>query len=271
MNRYIYIVLLGIIWINFPVQRAFGQNAFRVKVSLPEKFDQIVLRSNTSLLNTDKRPYSDTIPFQVIDGVLMAEGEISGPTEFVMLNADDFSCIFVIEAGENEFNLFLIPDSNQLEMETITGPIAANTILSKIRELYNSYLQRYGEIIVTEPHGRKIFILNKKEKINDYLMDKIELLRHSPLSYYSLIEYLDISRRGLDLAHIEKLAEATAELPPDLQSTQLGRELSYELHATISDIKANYIGQPVPTFSVEDEYGKYISNANFAGRRRQVA
>ena len=216
-------------------------------------------------MSSELRPYSKPINFKIDDGKIYAEGEIYGPSEFLNLKIDGFSVYFVVDSGENNFLAFKDSSLNDIDLHVTNGPFASNALFAEVAYLKDHYRSRYGDTVITEPYGEKIFILNKMDKILELSRDRVQLIREAPPSYYTLLEYFTIYQRSLPIEHLERLAEALEELPDNLRNTELGRELYYDLHATITNNRANSIGNPVLNFSVLDNQGNVISNSDYAG------
>lgn len=252
------------------VQSVFGQIEFDAVISVPAEIDSAFFRTANSTFREDVPPFAPWTRVEVDNDKIHIKGELFGQSEFAWLILNTQRLYFILDAGNNV--LSVRGDANQtLSIEPTAGAIETNHALKKTSNLYNEFLSQYGDTVITQPNNEKIVVLNKKERSEQFIKQKINMIADDSPSYYGLLEYFDITRRTPSDEIIDMILTSLDSYPDDLKNSDLGRALIYEMTKTLSYNKGNEVGHTVPKFSVLNNEGELVENQSYAGKPYIIA
>jgi len=239
-------------------------------ISVPAEIDSAFFRTANSTFQENVPLFTPWTRAEIDNGKIHVQGELFGESEFAWLILNKQVLSFILDSGNNV--LSVNRDVNQtLKIEPTIGALEHNQALKKTNTLLNEFLSLYGDTIITQPNNEKIVVLNKKERREQFITQKISMIAAAPPSYYGLLEYCAISRTTPSDKMMEKVLASIASYPDHLKNTDLGRALIYELETTLAYNDANKIGCTVPKFSVLNNKGEIVENQSYAGRPYIIA
>ncbi|TJZ49428.1 TlpA family protein disulfide reductase [Sphingobacterium olei] len=260
----ITLILMTLSQVVCPVKNVFAQSSSKIIVHNPERifFDQI--RINESTIQKGKKAYSNIVEIKSSAPKIEIECEIVGSSELAILDCGDLRVQFVMDTGANEFML-KSAKGKKLKLQVQHGPFETNVIHDHMNQIFDRYLQLYGDSVENLNNGKNIFVLNNIKKTYDMYTEQINVLSKTP-SYYTLLKFRNIFSSSHSKAHLDLMSSTLSNLSGQLGESELAVSLTKAVKAEIESIDRNKLGNSVGIFSISKPDGTSFSNKSLTGK-----
>lgn len=172
------------------------------------------------------------------------------------------SFIFVIDSGQNKFDLDLINNRFNLSNLSTKG----YNLRKRTIAIFDDKLKKYRE-----DSGKSDANVLPSELNTAFFLDVLKEVEREPNNYFSLITLYQASKTQTTAKFATSVLETLATLHNDLQFSPLGKQILKENTQKISSIKSAKTGNKVTTFNVNDINGKPFSNNSLEGQNYIIA
>lgn len=184
---------------------------------------------------------------------------------------------FVLDNGLNEVNVGKIKDSLKSFFSNTKRPRSiSNEIYTKHDSLYEIYFEKYATNV-------KVYNLKKPQEIklekmlNNYEMEielrnkQLELVKHYPNSFYSLIFLYKALHRNPFTRNPTVLVDIFKNLNGTIKNDPLGVEFYKSCNEILTAEKESVSGRPVSNFIIKTDKGNTFNNASLLGNPYVIA